>query len=122
MNLLSSRILLPLIFFMLISYIIILADTENYNFAFHLVGYIPYGDKIAHAVLYGMMALLLNYGLHFKHIKFLRISLQIGAIYVLLFAGLEELTQYYIPSRTFDIGDLLADFIGVVLASLWKKR
>lgn len=122
MNLLSSRILLPLIFFMLISYIIILADTENYNFAFHLVGHIPYGDKIAHTVLYGMMALLLNYGLHFKHIKCFGISLQIGAIYVLLFAGLEELTQYYIPSRTFDIGDLLADFIGVVLASLWKER
>ena len=47
--------------------------------------------------------------------------MQIGAMIVLLFAGLEELSQYYFPSRTLDIYDFVADFIGVVLASFISK-
>ena len=59
------RIGLPLVFFFFILWIIILADTANYNFAFFVVGTVPYGDKIAHATLYGVMALFLNFGLGF---------------------------------------------------------
>ena len=72
-----------------------------------------------HGLLYGMMALLLNYGLGFKTVKF---NLQLGSIIVLTFATLEELSQYYIPSRTFDLGDLLADVVGVVLFSFWRNK
>ena len=122
MILLTPRVFLPLSFFIFISYIIFLADAADYNFAFRLVGHIPYGDKIAHAGLYGIMALLLNYGLNFKQVKHFGISLQRGALLVFIFATLEELTQYYIPSRTFDLGDLLADFVGVVLVSYWKIK
>ncbi len=122
MTFLTPRVFLPLSFFIFISYIIFLADTADYNFAFRLVGYIPYGDKIAHTGLYGIMALLLNFGLNFKQVKHFGVSLQLGALLVFIFAGLEELTQYYIPSRTFDLGDLFADFIGVVLVSIWRKR
>ena len=116
------RVGLPTLFFLFIIWIIILADSADYNFAFSLVGDIPYGDKIAHASLYGVMALLLNFGLGFKTKKFLGFSLQVGAIIVLLFAGLEELSQYYFPSRTLDFYDFVADFIGIVLASMiWRK-
>ena len=122
MILLTPKVFLPLSFFIFLSYIIFLADTANYNFAFRLVGHIPYGDKIAHAGLYGIMALLLNYGLNFKQVKYFGILLQRGALLVFIFATLEELTQYYIPSRTFDFGDLLADFVGVVLVSIWRRQ
>jgi len=66
----------------------------------------------------------LNYGLKFKAYKFLGFNMQLGAIIVLVFATIEEISQYWIPSRTFDLGDLLADFVGVVLFSLikWGKR
>jgi len=119
MKLLNSRVLLPLGFFIFISFIIYLADTANYNFAFRLIGHIPYGDKVMHGLLYGTMALFLNYGLNYKSFK----TLQMGAVIVLTFAILEEISQYWIPSRTFDLGDLLADVVGVVLFSFirWKK-
>ena len=97
----------PLSFFIGICYIIFLADTADYNFAFHMVGQIPYGDKICHALLYGMMALLLNYGLGFRKFH----TFQVGSIIVLTFATLEEFSQYFIPSRTFDFGDLLGWFL-----------
>ena len=115
------RVGLPLTFFLFILWIIIVADSADYNYAFFMVGTIPYGDKIAHALLYGVMAMLLNFGLDFKTKQFLGLNLQVGAMIVLLFAGLEELSQYYFPSRTLDIYDFVADFIGVVLASFISK-
>ena len=117
------RIGLPLTFFLFILWIIILADSADYNYAFFMVGTIPCGDKIAHALLYGVMAMLLNFGLDFKTKQFLGLNLQVGAMIVLLFAGLEELSQYYFPSRTLDFYDFVADFVGVVLASFirWPR-
>jgi len=114
------RILLPLGFFISILFIIFLADTADHNFAFRLIGHIPYGDKLMHGLLYGVMAFFLNYGLNYKTFK----SFQLGAIVVLLFATIEEISQYWIPSRTFDLGDLLADFIGVLFFSFirWGKK
>jgi VanZ family protein len=120
MKLLNPRIILPLLFFLFIAGIIYIADTAEYNFAFRWVGHIPYGDKIMHAVLYGIMALLLNYGLKFRTYKSLGFNMQLGAIIVLTFAVLEEVSQYWIPSRTCDVGDLIADLVGVVLFSLVK--
>ena len=123
MRALNLRVLLPLGFFLFILFIIYLADTADHNFAFALIGHIPYGDKVMHGLLYGMMALLLNYGLNYKSYKFI-FNLQLGAVIVLLFATIEEITQYWLPSRTFDLVDLLADFIGVILISFfkWGKR
>ena len=118
----DTRWLLPLSFFIFISYIIFLADTADYNFAFRVVGHIPYGDKICHALLYGMMAFLLNYGLGFRKLNLMAITPYMGSIIVLIFATLEECSQYYIPSRTFDLWDLGADFVGVVLFSIWKIK
>ena len=112
------KLLLPLGFFIFISSIIFVADNANYNFALRWVGAIPYGDKIAHATLYGVMAMLLNYGFSYKKTK----GVQLGAIAVLTFAILEEFTQMYIPSRTFDLYDILADIVGVALLSLVRFR
>jgi len=114
----NLRVLFPLSFFIFISFIIYLADTANYNFAFSIVKHIPYGDKVMHLLLYGIMALSLNYGLNFKSHKILGFNMQLGAIIVLTFAIIEEGTQYYIPSRSFDLYDILSDIIGVVVFSL----
>ena len=108
------KIVLPLGFFIFISAIIFIADNANYNFALRWVGAIPYGDKLGHATLYGVMAMLLNYGLSYRKIK----GLQLGAVLVLTFAIIEEFSQIYIPSRTFDLYDILADIVGVLLFSL----
>ena len=121
MQSINMRIILPLGFFLFIGFIIFLADTADHNFAFELIGHIPYGDKAMHGLLYGTMALLLNYGLNFKSKKIFGFNMQIGAIIVLTFAGLEEITQYWLPSRTCDVYDFLADGVGVILFALWKR-
>jgi hypothetical protein len=121
----EKRFLVPFGFFLFISYIIFLADTADYNFAFRMIGHVPYGDKIMHALLYGVMAGLLNWGLGYRHCcRFgaLANAPYMGAVIVLTFAAIEECTQYYIPSRTFDLWDLAADFVGVILFSLWRVK
>ena len=121
MKYINLRLILPLGFFLFIGFIIFLADRADHNFAFRLIGHIPYGDKVMHALLYGVMALLLNYGLNFKSKKIFGFNMQVGALIVLTFAGLEEITQYWLPSRTCDFGDFVADTVGVVLFSLWRE-
>ena len=106
-----KKFILPILFFILICAIIITADMANYNFAFRVVGKVPYGDKIAHALLFGVMALLLNRALDFKSCC----NFLVGSIAVLSFATIEEFSQIFISSRSFDLLDLLADFIGVIL-------
>jgi len=112
------KVTLPLGFFIFISSIIFIADNANYNFALRWVGAIPYGDKIGHATLYGVMAMLLNYGLSYRKVK----GLQLGAVLVLTFAIIEEFSQIYIPSRTFDLYDVFADIVGVIIFSLLIKK
>lgn len=109
-----KRILYPVAFFGFISFIIYQADTAHYNYAFHMVGKIPYGDKIGHIVLYGFMAFLLNYGLRGK--KWSR--QQIGSLVVLVFSILEEISQSYIPSRSFDFADIAASVTGIILFTI----
>jgi VanZ family protein len=121
MKLFILRFLLPFSFFIFISYIIYLANTADYNFAFRLIGYIPYGDKLMHGLLYGFMALFLNHGLKFNSYRFI-FNLQWGGVIVLILAILEEISQYWLPSRTFDLLDIFADFIGVILFSFFKEK
>jgi len=117
----NLRLILPLSFFTFITFIIYLADTANYNFAFRLVGHIPYGDKFMHGLLYGAMAMFLNYGLNYKSFRLFGFNMQVGALIVLTFAGLEEISQYWLPSRTCDVLDFVADTIGVTLFSILKQ-
>ena len=112
------RFLAPLSFFSFILWIIFIADTRKNHIIFVWMEDIPYADKIGHVMLYGILALLLNFALNFKSTKIAGFNLQIGALIVLTFAGVEELTQYYFPNRTLDIYDFLADVVGVVIFSL----
>ena len=120
MKQIAWRIIYPLSFFIFISYIIFLADTADLNYGLVIVKMIPYGDKFFHALLYGMMAMFLNYGLEYRRVA--SYGVQLGAVIVLTFATVEEFSQYFIATRTFDLGDLLADIVGVVLFSLWRIK
>jgi hypothetical protein len=118
------KLLLPLALAIGLLSIILKANLAEYNFAFYAVGDIPYGDKMMHMLLFGVMAWGLNYGLNFKkitiHIPF-ALHLPKGSLYVALFATLEETSQLFISSRTFDTGDLIANLIGITLFSLKRS-
>ncbi len=105
---------LSLAFFGFILWIIYLADTAQESIFFDLVRAIPYGDKLGHFFLFGILSIGANFTLRLKTIKIFSFHIYIGSTLVFLFALTEELTQYFFPNRTLDITDLSADIAGII--------
>lgn len=105
-------------FIMFITWIIYLANTAQNSIFFELVASIPYGDKLGHFCLFGLLTLVVNFAFKLKSYTLISFNIYVGSTVVLFFVLLEELSQYFIPSRTLDITDLLADVVGIITFSL----
>lgn len=82
---------------------------------------IPFFDKCAHATLIGTLAFLLNFALRGRETEFARQRWLLGSVIVAIAITLEECSQHWIPGRTFDAGDLLANWTGIFVAG-WIGR
>ena len=113
-------------FFLFIIWISYLANTGQQSIFFDLVRFIPYGDKVGHFGLFGMLTLLANFASKFKVFKLGNINIFWGTAAVFIFVTAEELSQHFIPTRTLDIYDYLADMAGILsltwLSSMLAKR
>lgn len=81
---------------------------------------IPYGDKIGHLLLMGLLAFLVNMSLRCERIKLL--SVLKGSAIVWVLVTLEEWSQLLFSRRSFSLQDLAADYIGIILfgqLALW---
>ncbi|MGI2169107.1 VanZ family protein [Shewanella sp. MF05960] len=104
-------------FFGFILWIIYLANTGGNSIFFDLIRHIPYGDKVGHMLLFGLLTYVANLALQSRHFSLGRIPLYYGAVLVSIFVLSEEISQGFIPSRTLDIIDLVADAVGITLFS-----
>lgn len=95
--------------------LIVLADAGRCQALFYRVGQIPAGDKVAHCFLFGSMAFLANTALKGGRLRLGTLTLLKGSLFVLIPTVLEEFSQLFFRSRTFDLLDLLADGVGVFL-------
>ena len=87
-----------------------LSDSPNARGVGGLLGFLPYGDKFAHAGVFGILAILLKLaGFNFWYAVF------ITSVYGLT----DEFHQYFVAGRTADIFDWLTDsfaaFVTLVL-------
>jgi polysaccharide biosynthesis protein VpsQ len=109
---------LAILFTLFILLVIVLADA---GILAHYVGFIyevPFGDKAGHFILYGILALLLDLALFRARPDQNRRQLAIRCGLVLaLLIGLEEFSQQYFSSRTFDLVDLTFSYLGVAFFS-----
>ncbi len=83
---------------------------------------IPNLDKFVHIFLFGTNVLL--WGWHYGQMNYsLRVLKQIILTDVVLTIGLgvalEYVQKYWIPNRSFDTKDILADTVGACIAGLW---
>lgn len=108
-------------FFLFIVWIIVISDAGRSNVLIDSVRAIPYGDKLGHMVLYGVLASLVSFALAPRDKTYL--GLPLGCALVLLFALLEELSQGFFPStRTLDVGDAIADIAGIYFSGWWVQK
>ena len=111
--------LAALSFFVFILYIIYLANTGQSSIFFKLVASIPYGDKVGHLAIFTTLTCAANYLFNFRYGALIAGKLPVywGTCLVLLFAAIEELSQYFVVSRTLDINDFFADLLGIIIAT-----
>ena len=79
---------------------------------------VPYGDKLGHVLLMGTLCFLLNVALRCRTVPVGGLPILLGTLLVSVFVIGEEISQLFLANRTFDLVDLLADAIGIALASL----
>jgi VanZ family protein len=109
---------LAFLFSIFILLIIVLADAGILRRYTGFILNFPFGDKAGHLILYGILALLLNLALFRSYPDQSRGRLAVitGLILALLI-GLEEISQQFFSSRTFDLVDLSFSYIGLICFS-----
>ena len=109
-------------FFAFIVWIIYMANIDANNFFFDLVKATPYGDKVGHVFLYGFLTLAANLAFKIRTFVVYGWNLYIGTAIVSLFVLVEEISQVLLPSRTFDLVDLVADIVGITVFSFLSVK
>jgi VanZ family protein len=107
--------LITISYIAIIIFIIIAADMGQLNFTIRWIHSIPYGDKLGHFILVGMLAFVVNLSLGAARWHWLGWSMLKGSLIIFILITLEECSQLFISYRHFDIGDLLSNYLGILL-------
>lgn len=107
--------LLAAVYIILIVAIIFIADMEQYRHLLQPIRGIPYGDKISHFLLMGLLALLVNLSFSCSRVKVFGIHFLKGSLIVTAIVTIEEFSQLFFKYRTFDLVDLFSDYMGILL-------
>ncbi len=86
---------------------------------------IPHFDKLVHIGIFGLLAALVAWGL-FRAFPMLstRRVLTLTVLVGVFYGGLDEIHQYFVPHRSSDPLDLVADAVGTlaVVGGIWWSR
>jgi polysaccharide biosynthesis protein VpsQ len=102
-------------------FIIYLADHGLLRPIYKFVGVHPGSDKIGHFVLIGASAGLLNLALGLRTVRFFGRGWLLGSVLIAIFCTLEEISQHWLPARSFDLLDLAGDYAGILFFG-WLAR
>ena len=106
---------LAILFALFIVLIILMADAGVLAQYLGFLYSYPFGDKVGHFALYGILTLLLNLSLFRSRPDQSRSRLAVKCSLILaLLIGLEEFSQQLFANRTFDLIDLAFSYLGVV--------
>jgi VanZ family protein len=103
-----------LLFSLFIIAIIVCANLNRFPRLLEPVSDFPGGDKLGHFILFGILSFLLNKSalILFPKRNPVRLILTVSLLLFILI-GLEERSQSLFPSRTMDLIDLFASYLGV---------
>ena len=77
----------------------------------------PFLDKVVHFILFFIQSILITNTIYQYSDRNNRIILIASIIFLLLFGLIIEIQQIYLPYRTFEIMDFIANFLGVLSGS-----
>jgi hypothetical protein len=126
MSSLKSIRIVCVLFALFVGSIVYAVDTGIGKPIFDFVRSLPLGDKISHFFLMGTLAGLANLAFGRRTAGSRRISPGLGTVIVAIVVVAEEISQIWIPGRSFDLLDLAADFLGIAggdfaARALWSR-
>jgi len=84
---------------------------------------ISVSDKILHFIVFGILGLLITRGMRYTKIIFFKNRPAITAVVLgCLFALSDEIHQAFVPARSAEVLDWVADFLGIVVFSYMYSR
>jgi len=94
--------------------VIFLADNGSLPHSIRAIYDFPNGDKVGHFILFGLLSFVLTQAFLASqpNPRRQRVAVSIGLI-LALFIALEEWSQQFFSTRTFDLFDLLAGYLGL---------
>ncbi|XCN71503.1 MAG: trypsin [Candidatus Electrothrix aestuarii] len=95
-------------------YIIYAANHGTLPFFIRRLYMFPGGDKLGHFVLLAIASFLANQLLYPRHFLVFGKAFFVGSLTVLVAITVEEISQVFIASRTFDLIDLSCSYLGIV--------
>lgn len=106
------------IFEMAIVFILLSIPASNFHAQSNWFGNFPV-DKLVHVCLFGSLSFSIL--VHFEKSKYAILKTVRANAYVLIFCilygiAMEYYQKYYVPSRGFDVNDMLADAVGAIIA------
>lgn len=99
--------------------IVILANTGHLPHAIRQLYDFPYGDKLGHFLLMGLLSFVLNWTALASHPipKPVSVILRVSLIFAFV-VSLEEFSQQLFPRRTFSLLDLVFSYAGIASSAL----
>jgi VanZ family protein len=105
--------------------IVILADVGGLPSSIQAIYHFPYGDKVGHFTLFGLLDFFLTLAFFssFPNRPRDRVALLLGLVLAVCIA-IEEWSQQFFPARTFDLVDLLASYLGLFVGgwTAWRIK
>jgi VanZ family protein len=90
---------------------------------------LPIGDKTAHLVVFGGLCALVSLGMSRGSAHSWRVLAAAPVLFTALYGLSDEIHQYFVPGRSSEWGDWLADVTGALLAQgfllaywRWRRR
>ncbi|MEO1451018.1 MAG: VanZ family protein [Bacteroidota bacterium] len=109
------RILLVLFTLLIIAIVIFVDQGGDIASTIHSTLHeIPLGDKFGHLFFMGTWALLMNLALKARRFQLGPWKPLLGSAIVMVVVTLEEISQYWLPTRNFSWLDLAFDYLGIV--------
>lgn len=119
----NGLFVITVLFACLIFALVIAANTNHLPSFLYRIQRFPYGDKVGHFVLFGILSFLLSRSALylFPNRNPSRLLLAINLLLSLLI-GLEEWSQSLFPTRTMSGEDLVASYLGVIVFGVLAYR
>jgi VanZ family protein len=110
---------ISVLFLVFIIAIIVLVDNGSLPHWIRVIYDFPNGDKLGHFILYGLLDFFITRAVFLSFPSKPRgwVTLSIG-LTLAVFVDLEEWSQQFFPTRTFDLVDLMASYLGLFVGGL----